>query len=348
MLLTLLILATLILAAFAHSQWQAHRIATRFPNSGEMVDVGGFQMNCVHIRPDGTADLPPIVFIHGAGGNLLDQLHAFQPALDGRAEMLFVDRPGHGYSERGGPANARPDGQADAIARLMDKRGISRAIIVGHSFGAAIVASLALRHPERTEGVVLLAPATHPWPGGVDWHITLATLPLVGWLFANTAVIPLGLRRIDRVTQTIFWPNPRPKDYVANTAPHLVLRPATFLNNAVDVANLHAYVTQVAPRYAEISAPTVIITGDQDEIVLADIHSRGLASSIVGSELLWIGNLGHKPDYVVTDLVVAAIEKISGKPRDLQKIARRAEARLTIKGPTTDLPYTPVRPSEPI
>ncbi|MCG5474339.1 MAG: alpha/beta hydrolase, partial [Sinorhizobium fredii] len=80
----------------------------------------------------------------------------------------------------------------------------------------------------------------------------------------------------------------------------------------------------------------------------ADIHSRGLASSIVGSELLWIGNLGHKPDYVVTDLVVAAIEKISGKPRDLQKIARRAEARLTIKGPTTDLPYTPVRPSEPI
>jgi pimeloyl-ACP methyl ester carboxylesterase len=262
--------------------------------------------------------------------------------------MLFVDRPGHGYSERGGPANARPDGQADAIVRLMDKRGISRAIIVGHSFGAAIAASLALHHPERTEGVVLLAPATHPWPGGVDWHITFATLPFVGWFFANTAVIPLGLGRIDRVTQTIFWPNPRPTDYIANTAPHLVLRPATFLNNAVDVANLHAYVTQMSPRYAEISAPTVIITGDQDGIVLADIQSRGRAASIKGSELLWISNLGHKPDYVVTDLVVAAIEKISGKPRDLQEVARRAEARLTNNSAITEIAYTPVRPSEPI
>ncbi|WP_018235577.1 alpha/beta fold hydrolase [Ensifer sp. BR816] len=348
MFLALLILAALILAAFALSRWQAHRIAMRFPNSGELVDIGGFRMNCVHIRPRGAADLPPVVFIHGAGGNLLDQLHAFLPALDGRAEMLFVDRPGHGYSERGGPANARPDGQADAIVRLMEKRGISRAVIVGHSFGAAIAASIALHHPERTAGVVLLAPATHPWPGGVDWHITFAAMPFVGWLFASTAVIPIGLRRIDRVTQAIFSPNPRPKDYIANTAPHLVLRPATFLNNAVDVANLHAYVTQMSPRYAEISAPTVIITGDRDGIVLADIHSRGLASSIKGSELLWISNLGHKPDYVVTDLVVAAIEKIAGKPHDLQQFARRAEARLTINEPIEELAYTPVSPSEPI
>jgi pimeloyl-ACP methyl ester carboxylesterase len=42
------------------------------------------------------------------------------------------------------------------------------------------------------------------------------------------------------------------------------------------------YVTRVAPRYPEIKAPTVIITGDSDSVVLAHIHSEGLARDIEG------------------------------------------------------------------
>lgn len=324
----LLLLVVLALAGILYSLWHARNFARRFPNVGELIDIGGYRMNSVHLPAADTADLPPVVFIHGASGNLLDQLHAFAPALNGRAEMLFVDRPGHGYSERGGPDNDRPDGQAAAIAKLMNKRGIRRAVIVGHSFGGAIAASFALHHPEKTAGLVLLAPATHPWPGGIDWYYHLTPLPLVGWLFAHTLVTPLGQRRIDSGTRSIFSPNPRPVDYVDKTGPHLVLRPSTFRNNARDIANLHAYLRSTAPRYREIAAPTVIITGDSDGIVLADIHSRGLARDIPGSELLWIGNLGHKPDYVVTDVVVAALEKLAGQPIDLEQIKRRAEARL--------------------
>ncbi|NUS71044.1 MAG: alpha/beta fold hydrolase [Ensifer adhaerens] len=324
---TLLFLA-LILAGVAYSLWHARSFARRFPNVGELIDIGGYRMNSVHVPAGGRADLLPVVFIHGASGNLLDQLHAFAPALDGRAEMLFVDRPGHGYSERGGPENDLPDGQADAIAKLMGKRGIRRAVIVGHSFGGAIAASFALNHPDKTAGLVLLAPATHPWPGGIDWYYRLTALPFVGWLFAHTLVTPLGQRRIEGGTHSIFSPNPRPADYIDKTGPHLVLRPSTFLSNARDIANLHAYLTATAPRYREIAAPTVIITGDSDGIVLADIHSRGLARDIPGAELLWIGNLGHKPDYVVTDVIVAAVEKLAGKPGDLHAAVKRAEERL--------------------
>ncbi len=324
---TLLFLA-LILAGVAYSLWHARGFARRFPNVGELIDIGGYRMNSVHLPAGGQADLLPVVFIHGASGNLLDQLHAFATALDGRAEMLFVDRPGHGYSERGGPENDLPGGQADAIARLMDKRGIGRAVIVGHSFGGAIAASFALNHPDKTAGLLLLAPATHPWPGGIDWYYRLTALPFVGWLFAHTLVTPLGQRRIEGGTHSIFSPNPRPADYIDKTGPHLVLRPSTFLSNARDIANLHGYLTATAPRYRDIAAPTVIITGDSDGIVLADIHSRGLARDIPGAELHWIGNLGHKPDYVVTDVVVAAVEKLAGKPGDLEAAVKRAEERL--------------------
>lgn len=80
--------------------------------------------------------------------------------------------------------------------------------------------------------------------------------------------------------------------------------------------------------YSQITAPTVIITGDRDEIVWEHLHSRGLARDISGSELITVRGVGHKPDYLATDVAVAAMEKISGKPRDLQAIARKAEERL--------------------
>ncbi|MBB3290031.1 MULTISPECIES: alpha/beta hydrolase [unclassified Rhizobium] len=325
-LLAAIVLLLAIAAGF--SAYKTRAIEQTYPNIGELTDIGGYRLNAVHLPRPATADLPALVFIHGASGNLRDQFEAFAAPLRGRAEMLFVDRPGHGYSERGTAENALPSGQADAIARLMDGRGIKSAIIIGHSFGGAIAAAFGMRHPEKTAGLLFLAPATHPWSGGVDWYYTLAAMPVLGWLFTQLFVIPIGLRRVDTGTLNIFHPNARPADYVMKTAPELVLRPRTFRNNAIDVVNLFAYVSTHAPRYSEIKAPTVIITGDSDDIVLEELHSRGLAQDIAGAKLITIRNLGHKPDYVTTDVAIAAIEHLGGQPRDLEILAAEAEIRI--------------------
>ena len=328
MLIVLILLASLIALAFAYTAAKVRTIERRYPNIGTLTDIGGMRINALHLpRPPG-ADLPPLVFIHGASGNLRDQMHAFAGPLENRAEILFVDRPGHGYSERGGPDNAFPSGQADAIAALMDRLGIGPAIIVGHSFGGAIAAAFGVRHPQRTAGLLFIAPATHPWPGGVDWYYTLAAMPVIGWLFAHTLVIPAGLRKLERGTVGVFSPNPRPDGYVEKTAPALVLRPTVFRNNARDVVNLLGYVTREALRYREITAPTVIITGDRDDVVLAELHSIGLERDIEGAELITIRNLGHKPDYIANDVAIAAIEHLAGMPQDLQEMGRQAEMRI--------------------
>ncbi len=324
----LVAIVLLVVVAAGFSAYKSRAIEQAYPNIGELTDIGGYRLNAVHLPRPKTADLPALVFIHGASGNLRDQFEAFAAPLSGRAEMLFVDRPGHGYSERGSAENALPSGQADAIARLMEKRGIKSAIIVGHSFGGAIAAAFGMRHPEKTEGLLFLAPATHPWPGGVDWYYTLAATPVFGWLFTQLFVIPIGLRRVETGTLSIFRPNARPADYIMKTAPELVLRPQTFRNNVIDVVNLFAYVSAHAPRYSEIKAPTVIITGDSDEVVLEELHSRGLARDIADAELVTIRNLGHKPDYVTTDVAIAALERLAGQPRDLYELAAQAEIRI--------------------
>ncbi|NLS05513.1 alpha/beta hydrolase [Rhizobium sp. P32RR-XVIII] len=316
-------------AAIGYTTYKARKFEQTFPNIGELTDIGGYKMNAVHIPRPGTADLPPLVFIHGACGNLLDQIGAFLVPLEGRAEMLFVDRPGHGYSERGGQENAFPSGQADAIAKLMERRGIEKAIIVGHSFGGAIAAAFGVRHPERSAGLLFLAPATHPWPGGIDWYYHVATLPAIGWLFNHAIVVPLGLWRLEQATLNVFRPNLRPADYIAKTGPSLALRPRTFHANAADFTKLLQYLKAQSPHYRRITAPTVIITGDRDGIVWEHLHSQGLARDIAGSELVKIRGVGHKPDYLATDVAIAALEKIAGKPRDLQAAARIAEQRLS-------------------
>jgi pimeloyl-ACP methyl ester carboxylesterase len=321
----------LLAAAFLFTQWQSRQIAARYPNVGELIDVGGFRLNSVYVPRPAGADLPALLFIHGASGNLNDPMAAFRKPLEGRAEMLFVDRPGHGYSDRGGDENLTPDGQADAIARLLDRRGIGKVIVIGHSFGGATTASFALRHKDKVLGLVFLSPATHPWPGGIDWYYDLANTPYLGTLFCNTVALPAGLSRIDAGVATVFHPNPVPPGYRDAAAIPLVLRPQNFCSNARDVANLLTYVQREQPHYREISVPTVIITGDGDEIVYEELHSLGLNRDIAGSELLWVKGLGHKPDYMATDLAIAAIEKVAGKPRDLKAMALAVERRLAVR-----------------
>ena len=324
-------IAGLALCAFIFTQWQSRQIALRYPNPGELIDIGGFRLNSVHVARPATADLPALLFIHGASGNLRDPMAAFLKPLAGRAEMLFVDRPGHGYSERGDDANLTPDGQADAIASLLEKRGIDKVIVIGHSFGGATTASFALRHKGKVLGLVFLSPATHPWPGGVDWYYDIANLPYIGPLFCNTITLPAGLMRMKSGVESVFRPNPVPEGYLENAAIPLVLRPRNFCNNARDVANLLVYVRKTQPHYREITAPTVIITGDRDEVVYEELHSLGLNRDIAGSELVWVRGLGHKPDYVATDLVIAAIEKVAGLPRDLRRMADTVERRIAPK-----------------
>ncbi len=345
-----------VLALLVFTRLQVRRIERLHPPSGEMVDAGGFRLHAVHIKGPPQADLPPIVFLHGASGNLCDQVMAFRRKLEGRADLLFVDRPGHGWSERGGADNGYPPGQARSIAALLDSKGIDRALVVGHSFGGAIASSFALENPQRVAGLLLMSAPTHPWPGGIAWHLRVSSAPVIGHIFTELLAVPAGLARIARAARCVFRPNAFPPDYLERTGTALVLRPRSFRNNAVDVANLFDHVVRTAPRYGDIKAPTVVITGDTDTIVSPDIHSVAMAEQVAGSQLVRIRGVGHKPDYAATDLCIAAMEHLAGMDVDLVAMTEAVERRLTEqsahppaeRGGAGRPNQIPVIPSDPI
>lgn len=324
-----LFIVALIFALAGVTRAGAWLIERRNPPVGAFAEINGARIHYIHVPAATGADLPPVVFIHGASANLMDQMLPLRPLLEDRAEMLFLDRPGFGWSGRGPGNNETLAAQADTIAALMDRLGIAKAIIVGHSFGGAITTAFARQHPDKTLGLVFLSPATHPWPGGATaWYYKLTATPVIGWLFSQTLAYPAGRLQIGDATSCVFSPNNVPDGYVGNAAIPLVLRPSAFRANARDVVQLYDYARAASPGYREIEAPTVVISGDRDKVVYATIHSVGLERDIPGAELVWVRNLGHKPDWIAPDLVVGAIAKVAGKAVDLQALAKTVEGRI--------------------
>lgn len=95
-----------------------------------------------------------VVLLHGYLENML-VWDSFVPLLYKEMRVVTLDIPGHGISEVKGEIHSM-DWLADTIAAALDKLGIDRATIVGHSMGGYVALAFAERHADRTEGVVLL------------------------------------------------------------------------------------------------------------------------------------------------------------------------------------------------
>jgi pimeloyl-ACP methyl ester carboxylesterase len=287
---------------------RAHRPTGRF------VPVAGGRLHVVDLAPPLPAPGPPVVLLHGASGNLEDERLTLGQALAAHRRVLLIDRPGHGFSDRpGGAADASPGRQAALVAQALSELDVDRAIILGHSWAGALAAALALDCPDRVAGLVLLAPVTHPWPGGISWYNTLAATPVIGPLFVHTLALPLGLLMIGNGVAGVFAPQSPPPDYIRRTAARLVLRPAEFIANAQDLAVLKDFVAAQVPRYRAIAAPTVVMSGDRDTTVSIDLHARAAAALIPDAKLVVLKGIGHMPQHAAVSEIVAAIDELAAR-----------------------------------
>lgn len=303
-----------VVALLTFTQYHIRRIEAMFPPRGAFVDLDGGRLHVTQTKPAG-ASLAPVLLIHGASGNEADMVEPLGSRLAARGFHVFaIDRPGHGWSDRLGAET--PDRQAALIRQALQKLGVERVIVVGHSLGGIVATNLAVDHKDFTAGLVLVAPVTHPWPGGaISWYYKPASLPVIGKVLAHLFAMPVGLALMERTLAIVFAPQAPPPDYSARTGLELVLRPATFAANARDVAGAFDFVTAQAPRLKDIEPPTAIVTGDVDDIVLTKIHSYGSQRDIPGATLKVLPGVGHSPHWVAPDAVVDAVIGVAERAR---------------------------------
>jgi len=109
---------------------------------------------------------PCLVLLHG----YLETMYVyteFVEALKSRCRVIVIDMPGHGLTDSA-PADACGKRVntlsfcADVVAGVLDKCGVSKAVVAGHSMGGYVTLQLLRDHPDRVERAILLH--SHPYP----------------------------------------------------------------------------------------------------------------------------------------------------------------------------------------
>lgn len=296
------------LGACVHSVVYTSRVQQAVPPEGETLKVNGAN---VHVIEMGQASGAPVLFIHGASANANEFDWTLAPRLEDRFRLLIADRPGHGYSERPDRAHMLEIQAAQMAGVLEQRAGGEPAVIVGHSFGGAVALRLALDHPDKVKGLVLLAPVSHDWGnGGQTWYNRWATAPLLGPAFSN--IVPLvgpGLAR-DGAAST-FHPAPVPEDYIARAGTNLLFRPPTFRANARDVMALREELAAQQTRYGELEMPIVLFSGALDTVIKPQLHAGRLKDDVANMTLVKLPDEGHMPHHREGQQIAEAIARLA-------------------------------------
>lgn len=307
------------------TKFGADSIERAYPLEGERIDVTGARLRVVQIGPRNGGE-PPVVLVHGASANLETMRLPLGELIAKKHRVILVDRPGHGGSTREGTDATSPSVQARMIDEMLGKIGVERAVFVVHSWAGALGTAMALEFPKRVAGLVMLAPVTHPWTGGVGIFNKIATLPVIGPLLAYTLPVPLGRFMMDASVRYVFAPQPAPANYVQDTMIPLVLRPHEFLANAWDLVLLKPEVTRLSPRYGEIKMPVTIFVGDMDRTVSPRIHAQAFARDVPQTRLVTLPDVGHMPQNAapeqIADEVDRMVQETGGSPKAADAAAR--------------------------
>jgi pimeloyl-ACP methyl ester carboxylesterase len=216
-----------------------------------------------------------------------------------------------GYSARAKRNAHMMASQARVAARVLEQTGEGPALVVAHSLGSGVALRLALDFPHLVSGLVLIAPASHPYPGKPAWWARLSATPVLGDIFCGWIIPLVGPARSRASVANNFWPAPVPVNYLDDGGVPLIFRPAAFRASAFDVVASNQEFGAQRSRYGELFSPRVVITAEGDRIVSPKRHARALAVDLPAAELVIAPDTGHMPHRLRTDLVLAAIRRVN-------------------------------------
>ena len=236
---------------------------------------------------------PPLILLHGFGACAYTWRLLGTP-LAGDYQVFTIDLKGFGYSDKPRDEKYAISDQAEMVAAFIRAQKLQDAVLIGNSMGGgvALMTYLALQEgkPGPIRGLVLIDSAGYPQK--MPWFIRLAQIPVLNtlgpMLLSPRFLTGLVLRKCyynkEKVTEeaidayAFFSSLPGAAEAVRQTAKQII------------PANMEAMIA----RYKHIRVPTLIIWGQEDEVVPLE-NARNFQRDIPDSQLAILPHCGHIP-----------------------------------------------------
>lgn len=246
----------------------------------------------------GDSSGPLVMFLPGP----TDSWSSYEPVLQHipwAFRSVAVSQRGHGDSDKPAGGYRVEDFAADAIS-LLDRLGVERAVLVGHSGSCLVARRVAIDHPERVAGLLLEAS-----PTTLRGHAGFET-------FMESVVAPLQ----DPIDPDFA------RSFVAGTSSD-VLAPELLDRLVGDVIKVPARVWKEMfaellgyddlGELAKISAPTLLVWGDADRLIDLPMQ-ESLAHRIKGAQLVVYKGVGHTPRWEEPERFARDLARFVEKP----------------------------------
>lgn len=224
--------------------------------------------------PARTRTGPPVLFLTGIGLTAA-VAHRSIAALQERFLVLEL---------RLGEPGTTPVPTAEDALALLDAAGADRAHVVGLSFGATVAQEIAARYPQRVKSLILGSSTAGgelyvpPEPAARDFVGRLEALPAEEGLWASVPYLYAAgtcRRRAPLIGEDIAQRLRQPLDPEA-------------YGHQLAVARAH----DAAARLTEITAPTLVVHGEEDRILPID-NGRRLAAGIAEARFMPLPGAAH-------------------------------------------------------
>lgn len=221
---------------------------------------------------------PPILFLHGLGGNSASWQPQFAAFADSY-RLVAWDMPGFGQSDLMPAATTRD--YSMLARRLMDALGIDCAAGIGTSYGTVILADLAAANPHRIGAMIFACGVTGMGERNAAERARLRAV-------RRAELESLGQRK---------FAEQRNANYVAQGAePTLVAKVVDLAGSATTEGYLQAYgamtESDIFAALAAIKTPALVLAGANDPIARADDCER-VARALPQAEYHCIDHCGH-------------------------------------------------------
>jgi len=250
-------------------------------DTGRIVDLPGGDL---HVREDGPRDAPAVVLLHGFACSLHWWDH-ITPALARDHRVVRFDLLGHGGSEKPKEGYGM-ESQARLVAAALDRLGVRRADVVGHSMGGSVATALAEQRPVLVESIVILDSPSKSGDAELPFTARLGFVPVLGQ--AINRVVPDGMVR-DGLESAFAKGFDVPDRFVED------FRDMTYTSydDSHRASDDYNEESGLAERLADQSVPLLVVFGSEDDLV--DPKSAQGYRSVPGARVVVLDGVGHSP-----------------------------------------------------